>query len=101
MLSKNPAGENGLKSFRSRYEYIWRAAGLSSAFLEVGVSMTDSEFYVEVVAPPLQSFHHVPIQGAQWSYVKNFDTGRLGRLKEHAENWEKSGFSFAGGCWGN
>jgi hypothetical protein len=98
VLPKDPAGQHSLQGLGRGDEYVWWAAGLPRAFFQVCVAMAYCEFYVEVVAPPLQPFEHISVQSAQWRDVEDFYSGRFGRLEQHAENWEEGGFGLARGC---
>jgi hypothetical protein len=60
------------------------AAALAGAFFGFCVAMPNSQFDVEVVAPPLHALKHVTVQSPQWRYVQYFYARGFGHLHKHA-----------------
>jgi hypothetical protein len=73
-----------LQGFRSGYQDVWGAFGLAGAFFGFGVAVPYSQFYVQVVAPPLEPFKQISVECPKRRYIEHFNARGFWQLKKHA-----------------
>jgi len=99
MLPHKSSRQDSLQSFRRGDQHVGGASSMSRSLLGVGITVTDCQFDIKVIAPPLQPLKHVPVQCLEGRNIQDFDSPLSFRgSQKHVKNRKNSRLSLSSGC---